>query len=498
MKFSEIKIEWVSILRDLLKNAWAIIMAALIGLMGMYVATRSIYTPEYTSSATVVVNAKSSSAGSYSLFSLSVDMAEVVSRVIVEPTVKEKACEIMGVDEFDAELSATVHTRTNFIKLSVTSDSPQKSYDYLKGVIEAYPQISDSVFDNVVVSVLAMPEVPHNPSNSVSKINRILVVGGAAAFVAMIVVILSVFRDTIKDEDDFEKKIDSKLIGSIPHERKHYNLKERLSRKKKSLLVHNNAFVSLKYVENYHKIAAKLEHMKRHDGTKVFAVTSVAENEGKSTVASNIALSLADRGHRVILIDIDSKKPALFKIFEKQYDEKTELANLMNGKINPTEYRPIKYKKTSLYLAINTSPQPEYGEWIEEGKLAQVIEAFKEQVDFVILDTSPMSVDGYVTDLSKIVEKMVLVVRTDIVHTSAINDAIATFEEVGGSVAGCVLNDVYPETTSFSLSGADESHYSYGWRYGKSKRYGHYGNYGRYGKYSKPQFNYNEDDSEEN
>ncbi len=508
MKFSEIKIEWVSIIRDLLKNAWAIAMAALIGLMGVYVATRSIYTPEYTSTTTIVVSAKSAnSGGSYSLFSVSVEMADIISRVLVEPTVKEKACEIINAESFDGKLSATVHEGTNFVKLSVTSDSPQKSYDLLQAVLKAYPKVSDSVFDNVVISVLAMPEVPHTPSNSVSQTNKILVAGGAAVLVATIVVVLSVMRDTVKDEDDFEKKVDANLIGSIPHERKHFSIQERLKNQKKALLIHNNAFISLKFVENYHKIAAKIEHMKRHEGARVFAITSVAENEGKSTIASNIAISLADRGHKVVLIDIDSKKPAIYKIFDKKFSEKTEFANLMNEKISPDEFRLKRYKKTSLYLAINTSPYDEYGEWLETGKITQVIKAFKEQVDFVIFDTAPMSVDAYVTDLAKIVEKMILVVRTDVVHTSAINDAVTTFEEVGGSVAGCILNDVYPETSYLSLSGADESRYSYGWRYGKNKRYGAYSNYGRYSRYgnknsrySKPHvdsYDYNEDDSDE-
>ena len=498
MKFSEIKIEWVSIIRDLLKNAWAIFLAALIGLMGVYVATRSIYTPEYTSSATIVVSAKSATSGSYSLFSVSVEMADIISRVIVEPTVKEKACEIMNIDKFDGDLSAKMHTSTNFVKLSVKSDSPQKSYDLLKGVLEAYPQVSDSVFDNVVISVLSMPEVPHSPSNSISKTNKMLVAGGAALIVAGLVVILSILRDTVKDEDDFEKKVDAKLLGSIPHERKHISFKERIKKQKKALLIHNDAFISFKFIENYHKVAAKFEYIKRHEGAKVFAVTSVAENEGKSTVASNIAISLADRGHKVVLIDIDSKKPAIYKIFNKKYSENTELANLMNGKIKSSDFRMKRYKKTSLFLAVNTSPHNEYSEWIESGKITQVIEGFKEQVDFIIFDTAPMSVDSYVTDLAKLVERMILVVRTDIVHTSAINDAVTTLEEVGSTVAGCILNDVYPETSYLTLSGSDESRYSYGWRYGRYKKYGAYSRYGsRYGRYTKPHIDSDEDDLDE-
>ncbi len=490
MKELNIKIEIYSIIRDLVKNAWVIIMAALIGLMGVFIASHSVYSPQYTASATVVVNARSSATGAYSLFSVSVEMTEVISRVLVEPAVKEKANAITGAEYFDGELSANVYKDTNFINLSVTGDSPQKSYELLNAVIEAYPQVSDSVFDNVVITVLSMPKVPTRPSNSISTVNKLLVAAICAAGVGVIVVALSIFRDTVKDEKDFKNKVDSKLLGVVPHEKKKFSLKERLQRKNKALLIHNNAFISLKFVENYHKIAAKLEHISRRNGSKVFAITSVAENEGKSTTAANIAISLADRGHRVVLVDIDCKKPALYKIFNKKFSEKSEFGNLMSGKIKSHEYQLKNYKQTSLYLALNTSPCDEYNKWIESGKLARVIEAFRDQVDYVILDTAPLFVDAYVTDMAKIVDETVLVVRTDVAYAVAINDAIATLEDVGGKIAGCVLNDVYPDFSPFKMSGTDEGGYHYG------KRYGKYGKYEKYSKYASPYINELTDDED--
>lgn len=481
MNILNTRIELYSILRDLIKNAWAIFMAALIGLMGIYVATRSIYTPEYTASATLVVNAKSSSAGTYSLFSLSTEMSSVISRVIVEPAVQEKAAQVLGENSFDGKLNADVIDDTNFMTLYVTSDSPQKAYELLTAVIKAYPQVSDSVFDNVVISVLKMPEVPHFPSNRISTGNRILIAGACAVLVAGLIVVFSLLRDTVKDDEDFKNKIEAKLIGSVPHEKKQFSIQERLQGKNKALLIHNNAFISLNFVENYHKIAAKIEHINHRKGSKIFAVTSVAENEGKSTTAANIAISLADRGHKVILIDVDYRKPALYKIFEKKHSEKSEFGNLLNKKVKPSEFRLKRYKQSPLYLAINTMPYPEYGNWIESGDLKKVIKSFELQADYIILDTAPIVVDAFVTDIVKMADQTILVVRTDTAFSSDINDAVSTIKEVGGHMAGCILNDTFPEFNFFSMAGINESGFRYGTRYGKyTNKYGKYGKYSRY------------------
>ncbi len=487
MNILNTRIELYSIIRDLIKNAWAIFMAAVIGFMGIYIVTRSVYTPEYTAKATLVVNAKAASSGTYSMFNISVEMSSIVARVIVQPSVCDKAAEILGVEEFDGKLEAESHNDTNFLSLSVTSDSPQKSYDLLKAAILAYPQISDSVFENAVVSVLKMPEVPHSPSNGISTANRILISTACSVLVAGLIVVFSLLRDTVKDEDDFKNKLEAKLIGTVPHEKKPLNIRERLQGMNKALLIHNNAFISLSFVENYHKLAAKVEHINHRKGSKVFAITSVAENEGKSTAAANIAISLADRGHKVILIDMDCKKPALFRVFDKKPSEKSEFGNLLNKNIEAKDFRLKRYKQSQLYLAINTIPYPEYGEWIESGDLRKVIKSFEAQADYIILDTAPIVVDAFVTDIVKMADQTILVVRTDTAFSSDINDAVATIKEVGGHMAGCILNDTYPDFNLFAMAGTGESGFRYGTRYGKYSRYGNkYGKYGKYGRYENP------------
>lgn len=480
MQKNKIIIEWHSILKDLLMNAWVVLLAALIGMMGIYIASYSVYSPEYTSSATLVVTAKSSASNPYSLVSISSEMAEVYTKIFTQPTIREKAAVQAGVPSFNGTVSATVLSETNLMDVKVTSSSPQTSYELLSAVLSVYPEVADNLFENATISVIKQPSMPHAPSNNISSQNKLIVALGCAFVAALAIVAISVFRDTVKNEDAFNSKVDAKLVGTIIHENKRMDLRDYIQRKKKGLLIHSNAFISLKFVESFHKIAAKLEYLNRRGGDKVFAVTSVAENEGKSTVASNIALSLADRGYNVVLFDLDAKKPALYKIFEESYDEFSELGELFENKIKYSDFKLRKYKKSSLYLAINTKPYPGYRSWIESGEVERVLSALKTKVDYIIVDTAPLSVDASVTDIVKIVDKTMMVVRTDVVTASSLNDALVTLREVGGDVLGCVLNDVYPEFSFAGINGLDEGGYYYGKKYDK---YGKYGRYSHYGKY---------------
>lgn len=445
------------------------------GFMGVKIITNSVYTPEYTSTATIVVTAKGNA--SSSLYGVSVEMAEIFSKVFVDPTMKEKAAAHLKRESFDGSIGARVLTDTNFVELKVTSHSPQTSYELLTAVLEVYPDLSASIFENAVINVLKHPSMPQSPSNSVPIDNRNLIMVICAGVALMAIIGISVLRDTVKNEAIFNNKIDAKLIGAIPHEIKNKSLKDRVKRKEKGLFIDGNPYISLRFAESFHKIAAKLEYMKSRHGDKVFAITSVAENEGKSTIASNIAVSLAHKGNKVVLVDLDGKKPALYKIFGAKYIEKAELGKLLNGEIERSEFRLRRYKKSSLSLAINVNSYPDNYRWIESGVAKEVVDALKEQVDYIIIDTAPLSVDSTVTDIAKFVDQTMLVVRTDKVRSTAINDAIITIGEVGGDFAGCILNDVFPDFAFFGIAGAEDTGGYYYSKKAYSKNYNSYGKY---------------------
>ncbi len=477
-----ITIEWHSIFKDVLRNIWVVVLAALMGLMGIFIVSHSVYKPEYKSTAMLVVNVGSSS-GSYSNYSVSGEVANVLSNVFVESTMKTKAAEFAGKDSFDGTISASVVSSTNFIEVSVSSDDPQTAYELLSAVLEVYPEITGNVFENAKMSVLRLPSMAQTPSNAISYENKSLVVMGCVTVALFAVVALSITRDTVKNEESFDDKVDAKLVGVVSHEKKQYSLKERLKKKKKGLLIGSNAFISLNFTESFNKIAAKAEYAQSTRGSKVFAVSSVSENEGKSTCAANIAVALSNRGHRVVLVDFDGKKPALYKIFNQKYSENSELGNLLAEKITFEEFKLKKSKKSPLFLAVNTKQYADYYKWFETGVAERFIEALKNNSDYIIIDTPPFSADATVTNIMGFADETLLVVRTDCVATPVINDAVSVINTVSKNFMGCILNDVYPKFTPFFFSGNDQSvqYGSYG-RYGKYGKYGKYGNYGKYGE----------------
>lgn len=477
-----ITIEWHSLIKDVIKNIWIVVLAALIGLMGIFIASHSVYKPEYTSSAMLVVNVGSGSNGNtFSNYTISGEMANVLTNIFVEPSMKTKAATFAGKDSFDGSVSASVLASTNFIEIKVTSDEPQNSYELLSAILEVYPEIAQNIFENAKISVLRLPSMPTGPSNSISYTNRDLVIMGCVTVALFAIVALSIVRDTVKNEESFENKIDAKLIGCVMHEKKQMSLKDRLKKKKKGLLIGSNAYISLHFVESFNKIVAKMEHARNEKGSMVFAVSSVTENEGKSTCAANIAVSLADRGHVVVLVDFDGKKPALYKIFSQKYNENSELGNLLNKKITAEEFKLKKSKKKSLFLAVNTKPYSEYYKWFENGEAENIIECLKVRADFIIIDTPPFSADASVTNIMGFADETMLVIRTDCVSTPIINDSVSVIQKISKNFMGCILNDVYPKFTPFAFSGNDQS-MKYG-RYGKYHKYGKYGKYGGYGNY---------------
>lgn len=463
--FNFFTFEWYSVLKDIILNLWLLVLAAIIGFSSVFVYEQISYKPVYTSSATIMVQVKTGTYQAYTNLSASSEMATIFSEVFIQPSMKEKAAEYLQVEKFEGNLKASTLTNTNIINLSVTADDPETAYKEIQAVLNVYPQISDTIFSNAVLDVVRAPEIPKAPSNSKAIPQKKIVVLCAVAGTLFGIIFISLLRDTVKDEKSFEKKVGETLLGTILQERDYSSLNDFLKRKKKKQLV-TDAFASFSFVENYQKIATKLEYLNQKKGDKVFLVTSVAAHEGKTTVSTNIALTLARKGNRVALLDMDLMKPSVPKTLDINADY-VDLVHVLRGDMSFSQYSLLPYKDGRLSLGLNKRRHSDFSNWINRPSVKTVFNQLVKDYDFVIIDSMPLSASADLTSIANLADKTIMVIKADYVKTGDINDAVLTLDKKN-LLAGCILNDAHKEFTFFGQIGIDENNYS--GRYGKYQR----------------------------
>jgi len=262
-----------------------------------------------------------------------------------------------------------------------------------------------------------------------------------------------------------QAKLDAEYLGEIPHEKKYKTIASSLARRKTSILI-DNPVTSFSYVESIQKLRRRVEQYM--DGGKVLMVTSLLENEGKSTVAVNLALALEKKHGRVLLIDCDLRKPACHAILEqKRFD--SGIKEVLQAKASLTD-SVLRYKKTQLYMLLARKGDRNIGDLLASERMDKLLDWARKNYDYVILDLPPMGAASDAEGMTGLADACLLVVRQNIAAASALNKAIASVEGSRAKLLGCVLNNVYSSRLS---SGG-----GYGYGYGGYYKYGHYGSYG--------------------
>lgn len=465
------KIEPFTLVHDIVVNWWVILLGALSAVMLTYIFLSVRYVPEYTTKTTFVVSNRNTSA-SYSTLSSSSTMATTFQRIIESNAMQEILCSKLGVEEIDGEIRADVAEGTNLLELRVTAPSSRESFDIMEGILENYSSISFYTLGDIVLNVLENPTIafsPDNPLNMSGTLKQVFLLA-AAAFAALFG-ILSVMRDTLKTEDDVEEKLDARSFGAIAYEPKYKTLREMLRRKKRGLLI-TDPLAGFGFVESYRKLSSKVEYRMEKEGWRTLVVTSVSENEGKSTVAANLAISLAKMDYRVVLVDGDLRRPVQFLIFGLHPKEENELGEFLKRKNNHELL--MKTKVPKLYVIGGRNCYASSTDILQTDITRKFLNRCKESADFVIIDSSPTAVLGDAEIWAQYADAVLFVEQQNFIYAEDINTMIDKFRAQRSNVLGVVMNGVQ----SFG-SVANATLGRYGSRYGE---YGHYGKYGKYGK----------------
>ena len=198
--------------------------------------------------------------------------------------------------------------------------------------------------------------------------------------------------------------------------------------------------------ETFRTLRTNIQFMNTGKRLKVIHVTSAFPGEGKSWVASNLAVTFAQAGKKVVLIDADMRKGRQYVIFGVA--PKPGLSNYLSGvSENDGEEEDLSSyiqatEVENLYLipAGNVPPNP--SELLVSGQMANLIERLKETCDMIIVDGTPCELVADSIILSRIVDTSVIVTAYKSTKKDALEIAVKNIRNVGGNIAGVVINKI--------------------------------------------------------
>ncbi|HPM79537.1 MAG TPA: polysaccharide biosynthesis tyrosine autokinase [Candidatus Anammoximicrobium sp.] len=235
--------------------------------------------------------------------------------------------------------------------------------------------------------------------------------------------------------------------------------------------------------EAYRAVRTALYFSTRGSGHKVLQVTSPNPGDGKTTLASNLAVSIATSGKRTLLVDADFRRPRVHKLFGIQ--DVAGLSEVMAGSVELADaVQETAIENLSVLVCGRRPANP--AELLTSNKFQELIEVLREKYDLVIFDTPPVLA---VTDPLAVAPRMdgvLLVIRLAKSARNVTRKAIESLDSLGATVLGVVVNGIGGGSRyggyGYSSYGYRYGGYGYRYRYGGygyNYRYGH--GYGRYG-----------------
>lgn len=437
---------------------WLVTGLALIFALLAGVLVRFTYTPQYTASATMSVKELGST--SYVSTQSAQRMEMTFPYILTSGVLEDVVAEDMGMKEMPGEVRVVAEEGANLFTVYAVAEEPQLAYDLLHSVIDNYPKVSEFVIGRTKLDILDESGVPKKSGMNaavMSGIKKGLLVGILLGLLPIGIYVLT--RRTVKSKKELKNILNLKELGSIPMIRGKRRKKDRFL-SSPSLM---NDRVPQGYLEANRRLSIRVLREMEENAYKTLLVTSSIPEEGKSTVAANLAITAAKNGKKVILVDCDLRNPSISEVMNEDR-EFPGLGAMLRGEATLGEaLAKVEISGGELYVLYGGEPNDRDSRLLGTKAMRALVESLRENADLVILDTAPADflVDSSV--LAKFADAAMYVVRYDHTKMRQIQNGVQTLSMSGVDIIGYVFN-------------GDESVRSGGYgRYG-----GYYGNYGHY------------------
>ncbi len=324
-------------------------------------------------------------------------------------------------------------------------------------LLQSYEQVrvaEAGSYSNVVqVEPATIPNHPIRP--------RVLMNTALAMIVGLMLAIGTVFLiealdDTIRGPDDITRTIKLPVLGLIlRHE------------------VQNGKLVTIDQprspvAESFRSLRTNLQYASVDFPIRTLLVTSPSPSDGKTTIAANLGIVLAQSGRRVVLIDADLRRPRIHKVFN--IPNRSGMSNIfvespisLDGSLQKTETENL-----SIMPSGEMPPNP--SELLGSGKMFEILSLIREQADVIIIDSPPVMAVTDSAVLAPRVDGVLLVVKPGVTKLAVAAQAVEQLSRVNANILGVVLNEVDFSKSRYSYYQYKGYYYSYSAYYSEGKK----------------------------
>jgi polysaccharide biosynthesis transport protein len=324
-------------------------------------------------------------------------------------------------------------------------------------LLQSYEQVrvaEAGSYSNVVqVDPATPPDHPIRP--------RVLMNTALAMIVGLMLAIGTVFLiealdDTIRGPDDITRTLKLPVLGLI--------LRHEAQDGKLVTIEQPRAPVA----ESFRSLRTNLQYASVDFPIRTLLVTSPSPSDGKTTIASNLGVVLAQSGRKVVLIDADLRRPRVHKVFN--LSNRTGMSNIfvqspitLDGSLQKTETE-------NLFIVPSGEMPPNPSELLGSGKMFEILSLIREQADVLIIDSPPIMAVTDSAVLAPRVDGVLLVVKPGVTKLAVAAQAVEQLTRVGANMLGVVLNEVDFSKSRYSYYQYKGYYYSYSAYYGDGKK----------------------------
>ena len=277
------------------------------------------------------------------------------------------------------------------------------------------------------MAVMQVPGEPISPSMPIAVMVAVVV-----GFVLAVVTAFGVeyIDNRIKSPQELRATLAIPFLGMIP------GLSHDKQARKNPLLI---ASVPQNFAEAFRTLRANILFSSADEGMRSLVITSAGPGEGKSLVASNLSVALAQAGQRVLLIDADMRRPRIHEIFDSS--QEPGLSNVLSERAQTSD--AIKKSGVAGLWLLNAGRiPPNPGELLGSRRCADFLASLSAQFDWVVLDTPPVMVVTDSTIVAKRASGVVFVVAAESTSRNAARAAVEQLSAADAHLLGSVLNHV--------------------------------------------------------